>query len=61
MKNEHLIVEADLKLKEALDSFLTAQRKCKGGGSELESELRLCHDHILFAVQHILNVKALLK
>lgn len=59
MNKEELILEAELKLKDALDTFLKVQRKCKASNPELLSELEACHDHILKAAQHTMNARAL--
>jgi hypothetical protein len=61
MKKLELVELAEEKLKIALDAFLEAQRKCKGSDEEILSELEACHDHILKAAQHTMNVRALMK
>ena len=61
MKKLELVERAEEKLKIALDAFLEAQRKCKGSDEEILSELEACHDHILKAAQHTMNVRALME
>lgn len=61
MKKLELIEAAEEKLKIALDAFLDAQRKCKGSDDEILSELEACHDHILKAIQHTMNLRAIIK
>jgi hypothetical protein len=61
MKKLELVERAEEKLKIALDAFLEAQRKCKGSDDEVLSELEACHDHILKAAQHTMNVRALIE
>jgi hypothetical protein len=61
MKKEKIVEEAEVKLKEALDTFLEAQRKCLKEDKEIQDELESCHDHIMKAAQHLMNVRAIIK
>jgi predicted RNase H-like HicB family nuclease len=60
MKKEKIVEEAETKLKEALDTFLEAQRKCHKENQEIQDELQSCHDHIMKAAQHLMNVRAII-